>query len=1113
MPVSTCTSENGTPVDRFALKLSKDPGAAKELVLFLTHAPSGKIKPHVPPYIQSFRKEGFTAVAVVVADDLEQISTEEIAPHCDGLILRENGGYDFGGWAHALQHLDLSETKTLVLANDSLVGPLNDADFSTLIGRIRASNANLVGMTDSNEIRYHFQSYLIAAKNEGVSCLSEFLGNVTALTNKQEVINTYETRLRDAFVDSGLKTEALFPVDSDFNGNSTINHWQNLVETGFPFIKTVVLQALPRDDWKDLIIQGSLSIDIVDKSLVMLGGGTSVLPLDKQKDIEAVAAAARAMSKSKKKTASLSTWQSDKPLKNALKYRFYKTMASITRPISPSASSRYEFRAKRRNPEEDQSAPSAAPSPRSLAKVKRVPGNIPFAPEKPCVLIVSHEASRSGAPILAQNVAQTLSADFNVTVLSLVGGELIDSFAKSSEQVYEGNRLETRQSSYGLALSKIVADRKFDFAVVNSIQSRGILEDLVKLDIPSVLLLHEFSSYISDPAAFTIAINLSNEVVFSTRLTLENAMISALPDYTPFMHTIPQGKCEVPLGPSLLSNRQDEVERLRAVMAPEIGSESRETFTVLGAGRVEYRKGVDLFIEIAARIANNPEGSHVRFVWIGNGFEPAKDFQYSAFLADQIKRAGLDGKLSILAATSEIDAAYEMADVLLLSSRLDPLPNVAIDAMCKGTPVLSFAEASGISDLLIDADLADDCVAGYMNTSQMAEKILRLANSSDRLNEVGQQSHAYAAKTFDLTHYTAQLARLGDRAAKRLTAKASDIAEIAEAESFAPWFYNFRDAKSKSRIDMASDYIRVSHMPGVARKPEPGFNPFVYAQRRGSAYDGTTDPYADFLRNGRPKGAWLQSVIHSENSTARATNLKVALHIHAYFTDDLLTCVQRIERNDTLPDLYVSVRNESAQKEVQELLQAYKGVVATVDVVPNIGRDIGPFLTHFAQKLVEQYDIIGHVHLKQSAHVGNRSVVDLWNNFLMENVLGGPAGGAMIDLAMSNFEVDDRLGLIHPDDPHLIGWTRNRPHGDAIARKLGHDHIPQFFNFPAGTMFWMRSEALAPFLDISLGWGDYPAEPIQSDGTMLHALERLFGVVPALNGWNCAVTCVQGVSR
>jgi lipopolysaccharide biosynthesis protein len=48
---------------------------------------------------------------------------------------------------------------------------------------------------------------------------------------------------------------------------------------------------------------------------------------------------------------------------------------------------------------------------------------------------------------------------------------------------------------------------------------------------------------------------------------------------------------------------------------------------------------------------------------------------------------------------------------------------------------------------------------------------------------------------------------------------------------------------------------------------------------------------------------------------------------------------------------------------------------------------------------------------------------------------------------------------------------------------------------------------------LDLTWSDYPTEPVPYDGTLLHAIERLFGVVPGKMDMTCAVTNVRGVTR
>ncbi len=96
---------------------------------------------------------------------------------------------------------------------------------------------------------------------------------------------------------------------------------------------------------------------------------------------------------------------------------------------------------------------------------------------------------------------------------------------------------------------------------------------------------------------------------------------------------------------------------------------------------------------------------------------------YSVYLVDQIKRAGLESQMKILRSTSEIELAYQTADLLLVSSRLDPLPNVAIDALTLGLPVLCFEKTTGIADFLSENGLGEQCVAQYLDTHDLARKV------------------------------------------------------------------------------------------------------------------------------------------------------------------------------------------------------------------------------------------------------------------------------------------------------------------------------------------------------------------------------------------------------
>jgi lipopolysaccharide biosynthesis protein len=148
------------------------------MALFVTHAPLGRVKPHVRPFLEALAGEGVAPTVIVATDDIQSVDARDFPDFVDGLYLRQNQGYDFAAWAHVAQDLDLSRTQSLFLINDSIIGPLNSEDFSSLFSRIRASPAELIGLTDSLERTHHLQSYFIVAKQIGVAVLRAYLADV-----------------------------------------------------------------------------------------------------------------------------------------------------------------------------------------------------------------------------------------------------------------------------------------------------------------------------------------------------------------------------------------------------------------------------------------------------------------------------------------------------------------------------------------------------------------------------------------------------------------------------------------------------------------------------------------------------------------------------------------------------------------------------------------------------------------------------------------------------------------------------------------------------------------------------------------------------------------------
>ena len=262
-----------SPVEAAQLFCLKRPAAREDMALVATYAPGGRIKPHVPLLLSALADQGVATTLVVAADAPRSASAESVIGLVDGLYLRENQGIDFAAWAHVARDLDLSRAKSLALVNDSIVGPLNAARFSAVFERIRASDAHLVGLTESLEISRHFQSYFLVAKGEGVAALIAFLAEVEAYPDKHAVIVTYEVPLLEQFVSLGLRAKALFPTTAP--GNATLEAWRDLIARGLPFVKVAALQAAD-GDWRDVLRAEGYDPTLAERTLALIESSLAV---------------------------------------------------------------------------------------------------------------------------------------------------------------------------------------------------------------------------------------------------------------------------------------------------------------------------------------------------------------------------------------------------------------------------------------------------------------------------------------------------------------------------------------------------------------------------------------------------------------------------------------------------------------------------------------------------------------------------------------------------------------------------------------------------------------------------------------------------------------------
>jgi glycosyltransferase involved in cell wall biosynthesis len=728
---------------------------------------------------------------------------------------------------------------------------------------------------------------------------------------------------------------------------------------------------------------------------------------------------------------------------------------------------------------------------------------------RPTALMVFREGSRTGATILGYNLVRRLLRDGNVVALFYSRGPMMAA-CREVGAVVLGPEVWA-EAPFPLPpnlFRRFIEQISPQFAILNGVEARYIVRPLAEMYVPTISLVDEFSASTHPRSAIIEAAFWSGVTVFSAEIVRDNAWASHIGLAGIDFPIIPHGRCDLPeVHSGDGSNRENEVAFVERVLRPP-GFPSNG-ITIVGAGPVIPLMGVDLFIECANRVCELAPDLPVRFVWIGSTI-PEADPGYSVALADQIRRAGLIGKVAILYDVPTPPPVYHIADVLLISSRQEGLPNTAIDALSEGLPVVCFDRATGIADILKKNGLGGTCVASYLSPESMARKLVELASAPELRERVGADSARLAATTFDMERYVSRLQNLVELQGSRAQQEHRDVDCIARSRLIQADFVRPRHV-DEPYADTVRRYARAWSSGIDCRKPFPGFHPGIYFEEHGVQHGGG-DPLVDYIAAGRPRGPWdFDLVTPSGSPSPVPRSLRVGLHIHVHYPDLLSAMLERLVCNRTPIDILVSATSDEAHRMAGSQLASYRGGSVEVRLVPNRGRDIAPLLTEFADTIVARYDIVGHVHTKKTADIADKSIGEGWYRFLLENLLGGQA--RMADETLARMAAEPGVGMVFPDDPHVVGWTGNREGAQALFKLLKLGRIPENPVFPVGSMFWARVSALGPLFGLGLRLEDYPEEPLPYDGTFLHVIERVLPTVAAASGASILLSHVPGVTR
>lgn len=255
------------------------------------------------------------------------------------------------------------------------------------------------------------------------------------------------------------------------------------------------------------------------------------------------------------------------------------------------------------------------------------------------------------------------------------------------------------------------------------------------------------------------------------------------------------------------------------------------------------------------------------------------------------------------------------------------------------------------------------------------------------------------------------------------------------------------------------------------------------------------------------EGTYLEPDVHNgygyANSVAnlksgQTRTAKVAILVHVFYDDLVDEIVKYISNIPVDFDILVTCVTESYEITSLKLNEAFPDKLVDLKVVPNTGRDIGPFLCNHIDSYY-RYEYICKIHSKKSLHAGG---IDNWRTFLFDRLLGSEE---QVRAILKRFEDDETLGMQYPEYSDaikpFIDWGSNKQICQNFMRSLGAVCPDELPDFPAGSMFWFRPNSLEALLKKGWDLNDFPSEKGQIDETIMHAVERCLALICSDKGF------------
>lgn len=158
-------------------------------------------------------------------------------------------------------------------------------------------------------------------------------------------------------------------------------------------------------------------------------------------------------------------------------------------------------------------------------------------------------------------------------------------------------------------------------------------------------------------------------------------------------------------------------------------------------GRLEHQKGVDMLLAAVPEITSRfPD---VQFLIVGDGPD-------RSVLEQQARRLNVTGRVHFLGRRDDVPALLAASTALVLPSRWEGMPNVVLEAMAAGKPIVA-SEVEGT------AELVSSGINGWLVAPEqpqlLAEAIGGLLSDPEAVHRMGRESQSIYRERFTIDHF------------------------------------------------------------------------------------------------------------------------------------------------------------------------------------------------------------------------------------------------------------------------------------------------------------------------------------------------------------------------